>query len=160
MGPLSMPVAVRARSGLHSVAVTRDAIVAPADVRSIAMIRSRLVGDRAGDLDDAGADRLGDVGLAVFRAIGRVVAFDSVLRSVMGSSRFVRRHPPHHLSPAQASTRQGKSPKRALAAPAPSHHSNAPFGQESQSILSKIVVYHRSASCALIFAMSPDASEI
>jgi hypothetical protein len=47
----------------------------------------------------------------------------------------VRRHPPHHLSPAQASTRQGKSPKRALAAP--SHHSNAPFGLESQSILSK-----------------------
>ena len=75
----------------------------------------------------------------VFRAIERVAAFGLVLRSVMGSSRFVRRHPPHHLSPAQASTRQGKSPKRALAAP--SHHSNAPFGQESQSILSKLVAH-------------------
>jgi hypothetical protein len=92
--------------------------VAPADVRSIAMIRSYLVSGRAGDLEDAGADRLGDAGLVVFRAIERVAA-----------------HPPHHLGPAQASTRQGKPPKRALAAP--SHHSNAPFGQESQSILSK-----------------------
>src|ERR1700682_4646279 len=71
----------------HSVAVTRDAIVAPADVRSIAMIRSCLVADRADDLDDAGADRLGDAGLVVFRAIERVVAFDLVLRSVMESSR-------------------------------------------------------------------------
>jgi hypothetical protein len=147
MGPLSMPVAVRARSGLHSVAVTRDAIVAPADVRSIAMIRSRLVADRAGDLDDAGADRLGDAGLAVFRAIGRV---GLVLRSAMGSSRLVRRHPPHHLSPTQASTRQGKPPKRAIAAP--SHHSNALFRQESQSILSKIV-----AICALIRFRAKDS---
>jgi len=34
-------------------------------------------------------------------------------------------------------TRQGKTPKRASSAP--SHHSNAPIRQESQSILSKIV---------------------
>jgi hypothetical protein len=47
----------------------------------------------------------------------------------------VRRHPPHHLGPAQASTRQGRIPKRAFAAS--SNHSNAPLGQESQSILRK-----------------------
>jgi hypothetical protein len=115
--------------------VTRDAIVAPADVRSIAIIRSCLVADRASDLDDAGADLLGDAGLAVFRSIERVAAFGLFLRSVMGSSRFVRRYPPHCLSPAQTSTRQGKLLKRALAAPI--HHSNAPFGQQSQSILRK-----------------------
>src|ERR1700688_1128617 len=100
----------------HSVTVTRDAIVAPADVRSIAMIRSCLVADRAGDLDDAGADRWGDAGLAVFRTIERVAAFGLDLGLVMGSSRSGRRHPPHHLSPAQASTRQGRPPKRASAA--------------------------------------------
>src|SRR6266851_4061023 len=55
------------------------------------------------------------------------------------SSEVMRRHPPHHLSPAQAITRQGQTPKRALAAP--SYDSNAPIKPESQSILSKIVAH-------------------
>src|SRR5450631_915696 len=80
------------------------------------MIRSCLVADRAGDLDDAGADRLGDTG-AIFRVVERVAAFGLDLGLAMETSRFVRRHPPHHLSPAWASTRQGEPPKRALAAP-------------------------------------------
>jgi hypothetical protein len=100
-------------------------------------MRACLVADRAGELDAAGADRLGDAGLAVFRAVEQAAVFGLDLGLVMESSRFVRRHPPHHLSPAQANTWQGSPPKRALAAP--SHHSNAPFGQESQSIPSKIV---------------------
>src|SRR6476620_12457768 len=49
----------------------------------------------------------------------------------------VRRYPPHHLSPARAKTRQGKTPKRASAAP--SHDSNARIKHESQSNLSNIV---------------------
>jgi hypothetical protein len=49
----------------------------------------------------------------------------------------MRRHPPHHLSPARQIARRGKIPKPASAAP--SHHSNAPIRPESQSILSKIV---------------------
>jgi hypothetical protein len=49
----------------------------------------------------------------------------------------MRRHPPHHLSPAWAITRRGRTPKRASAAP--NHHSNALIKLESQSILSKIV---------------------
>jgi hypothetical protein len=49
----------------------------------------------------------------------------------------VRRYPPHHLSPAAQTTRQGLIPKRASAAP--SQHSNAPIQRESQSILSNIV---------------------
>ena len=48
----------------------------------------------------------------------------------------MRRHPPHHLSPARANTRQGRT--QALLS-RPSHHSNAPFKPEGQSILSKIV---------------------
>jgi hypothetical protein len=56
---------------------------------------------------------------------------------VMGSSEVMRRHPPHHLSPARAKPRQGKTPKRAFATS--SHHSNAPIEPISQSILSKIV---------------------
>jgi hypothetical protein len=51
----------------------------------------------------------------------------------------MRRHPPHHLGPARASTRQGKTPKRASAAP--SHHSNAPIKHESQSFLSKKIAH-------------------
>src|SRR6266516_7666672 len=51
------------------------AIVAPAGVRSIAMMRACLVSGPAASLDDAGADRLRDAGLAVFRAVERVAAF-------------------------------------------------------------------------------------
>jgi len=49
----------------------------------------------------------------------------------------MRRHPPHHLSPARAKPRRGKTPKRAFATS--SHRSNAPIKPISQSILSKIV---------------------
>src|SRR5258708_34091102 len=72
----------------HSVAVTREAIVAPAGVRSIAMMRACLVlGPAAGTgLDDAGAGRLRDTGLATFRAVERVAAFDLDFGLVMGSS--------------------------------------------------------------------------
>jgi hypothetical protein len=51
----------------------------------------------------------------------------------------MRRHPPHHFGPARASTRQGKTPKSALAAP--SHHSNAPIKHKSQSFLSKKIAH-------------------
>src|SRR5436853_5420585 len=58
----------------HSVTVMIAAIVAPAGVRSIAMMRACLVSDRAADLDAGGADLL-DAGLVVFR-VERVAAFD------------------------------------------------------------------------------------
>src|SRR5882757_3914103 len=70
----------------HSVAATRDAIVAPADVRSIAMMRACLVWGPVAGLDDAGADRARDLGLLVFRAVERVAAFGFDLGLVMGSS--------------------------------------------------------------------------
>jgi hypothetical protein len=68
------------------MATARDAIVAPAGVRRIAIIRACLVSGLAVDLGDAGADRLRDAGLAVFRAVEWVAAFGLVLGLVMGSS--------------------------------------------------------------------------
>src|SRR5882757_6215341 len=93
------------------------AIVAPMGIRSIAMMRACLVLGRTADLDDAGADRLRDAGLAVFRTVERVAAFGLVLGLVMGSSEV-------HAAPSAAPPRPrlGKSPgragfrKRALAA--------------------------------------------
>ena len=69
-----------------------------------------MVSGPAADLDDAGADRLREAGLAVFRAVERVAAFGLVLGLVMGSSEVHARHPPHrpkkrgpfHLVPVMA----------------------------------------------------------
>jgi hypothetical protein len=80
------------------------------------MMRACLVSGPAVSLDDAGADRLRDAGLAVFRAVERVAAFGLVLGLVMGSSEV-------HAAPSAAppQPRPGNSPgragpKRALAA--------------------------------------------
>src|ERR1700731_5299421 len=98
----------------HSVAVTRDAIVAPAGVRSIAIIRACLVSGLAADLDDAGADRLRDAGLAVFRTVERVAAFGLVLGLVMGSSEV---HAAASAAPPQPPP--GRAPGRARPRSAP-----------------------------------------
>src|SRR5467141_4531878 len=92
----------------HSVAATRDAIVAPADVRSIAMMRACLVWGPVAGLDDACADRARDLGLLVFRALERVAAFGLDLGLVMGSS-YVRAA----SSAAPPQPRPGRSPGRA-----------------------------------------------
>jgi hypothetical protein len=84
------------------------AIVAPVGIRSIAMMRACFVPGPATDLDDAGADRLRDAGLAAFRAVERVAAFGLVLGLVMGSSE-VQAAP----SAAPPQPRPGKSPGRA-----------------------------------------------
>src|SRR5258705_2272985 len=96
----------------HSVTVMIAAIVAPAGVRSIAMMRACLVSDRAADLDTGGADLL-DAGLAVFR-VERVAAFDLDLGLVIESCEFAGRHPPHHLSPAWAKDPAGLPPEARL----------------------------------------------
>src|ERR1700737_3639323 len=77
--------------------------------------------------------------LLVVRVAERVEALDLDLdlEFVMGSSEGMRRHPPHHLSPARAKTPAGQDQKRAFATS--SHHSNAPIEPVSQSNLSKIV---------------------
>src|SRR5207245_32540 len=92
------------------------AIVVPAGVRSIARMRACLVSGRVTVFEDEGADRERGLDLLVVRAADRVEALDLDLDFVMGSSEVMRRHPPHHLSPARAKPRQGKTPKRAFAA--------------------------------------------
>jgi hypothetical protein len=84
-------------------------IVAPAGVRSIAMMRACLVSSGlAADLGDVGVDRSRDAGLAVFRAVERVAAFGLVLGLVTGSSEV-------HAAPSAAppQPRLGKTPGRA-----------------------------------------------
>jgi hypothetical protein len=90
-----------------------------------AMMRAWLLSGSAADLDDTGADRLRDGGLAVFRAVELAAAFGSVLGLDMGFSE-VYATPSvalHQPSP-------GRTLKRALAAP--SYHSNAPIKPGSQ----------------------------
>src|SRR5258707_15668940 len=91
------------------------AIVAPAGVRSIARMRACLVSGRVEVFGDECADRERGLDLRVVRAAERVVALAFDLDLVMGSSEVVRRHPPHHLSPARAKPRQGETEKRAFA---------------------------------------------
>jgi hypothetical protein len=62
---------------------------------------------------DECADRERGLDLLVVRGAERVETFDFDL--VMESSEVVRRHPPHHFSPARAKPRQGKTPKLAFA---------------------------------------------
>src|ERR1700692_2062848 len=110
----------------HSVAAIIATIVAPAGARSMATIWACLVPGGVADLGDAGADRLRDVGLAVFRAVERVAAFDLDLDLVMGSSEV-------HATPSAAppQPRPGKSPAgqdpRSAHSPLQSRHSNAPI---------------------------------
>src|SRR5258706_6806949 len=91
----------------QSVAVMIAVIVAPAGVRSIAMMRACLVSGLAADLDGAGVDRSRDAGLAVFRAVERVAAFGLVLGLVTGSSEV-------HAAPSAAppQPRLGETPCR------------------------------------------------
>src|ERR1700726_308248 len=115
------------------------AIVAPAGVRSIARMRACLVSGRVEVFGDGCADRERGLDLLLVRAAERVedLDLDFDLNLVMGSSEVMRRHSPHHLSPARAKPRQGKTPKRAFALQ--SHHSNAPIEPVGQSNLSKII---------------------
>src|SRR6266404_4878960 len=91
------------------------AIVTPAGVRSIARMRACLVSGRVEVFGVESADRERGWDSLVVRAAERVEALDFDLDFVMGSSEVMRRHPPHHLSPARAKPRQGKTPKRAFA---------------------------------------------
>jgi hypothetical protein len=96
-----------------------------------------LVSGRVEVFGVEGADRERGLDLLVVRAAERVEALDFDLDLVMGSSEVMRRHPPHHLSPARAKPRQGKIQKPH--SPLQGHHSNAPIEPVSQSNLSKIV---------------------
>src|SRR6266436_5584120 len=84
------------------------AIVVPAGVRSIAMIRACLVSGRIAVFEDEGADRMRVLDLPVDRELERTAAFGLDLGLVMGSSE-VRATP----SAAPPQPRPSKLPGRA-----------------------------------------------
>jgi hypothetical protein len=86
------------------------AIVAPAGARSMARIRACLVSDRVEVFGNECVDRERDLDLLVVRVADLVEALDLDFDFVMGPSEVMRRHPPHHLSPAREKPRQGKTP--------------------------------------------------
>jgi hypothetical protein len=100
-------------------------------------MRACLVSGPVTVFEDEGAGRERGLDLLVVREAERVEALDLDFDLVMGSSEVMRRHSPHHLSPARAKPRQGKTPKRVF--PTSSHHSNAPLEPVGQSNLSKII---------------------
>jgi hypothetical protein len=72
-------------------------------------MRACLVSGRVTVVEDEGAGRERGLDLLVVREAERVEALDLDfgLDFVMRSSEVMRRHPPHHLSPARAKPRQG-----------------------------------------------------
>src|SRR6478752_3510715 len=113
------------------------AIVAPAGVRNIARIRACLVSRRIEVFSGERVDRERRSDLLVVRAAERGEALDLGLDLVMGSSRLCDAIRRTTSAPPGQKPRQGKTPKRASAAP--SHDSNARIKPESQSNLSNIV---------------------
>src|SRR5258708_30192639 len=109
-------------------------IVVPVGIRSIPMMRACLVLGCAADLDDAGAGRLRDTGLAVFPAVERVAAFGLVLGFVMGSSEVCATPTSHHLSPPPAIHPAGPDPEPRLSPPKsppqPSLHAPKPVASQ------------------------------
>jgi hypothetical protein len=95
----------------HSVTVMMAAIVVPAGARSIVMMRACLVSGRAAGLDNAGADRVRDLPLLIFRAAVRVPILVFDLDFVMESSKVARLYPPHHLGPARTKWPAGQDPE-------------------------------------------------
>ena len=86
------------------------AIVAPAGVRSIAMMRACLVAGRAADFDDAGVGRLRDLDLLDFGEAERVAALAVDLGLVMGSSEVHATPSAAPPQPRRASYRAGPDP--------------------------------------------------
>ena len=113
------------------------AIVVPAGVRSIAMIRACLVSGRIAVFEEEGNNRMRVPDLLVDREVERTAAFGLDLGLVMGSSE-VRATP----SAAPPQPRPGKSPggagSRKRTQAAPGDYSNAPIKDESQSFLRKV----------------------
>jgi hypothetical protein len=102
-------------------------------------MRACLVLGRVEVFGVEGADRERGLDLLLIRAAERVEALDLDfdLDFVMGSSEVMRRHPPHHLSPARA--KPGRARPRSAHSPLQSHHSNAPIKPVSQSNPSNII---------------------
>src|SRR6516162_3913975 len=123
------------------VAVMMAAIVVPARSCSIAttcafLVPARVLGG-APDAVPMGTGRLDDLRLVIFGR-ARVIAFVLDLVLVMGASGDLRDAIRRTTSaPPRQVTRRGSTQKRASAAS--SHHSNARFAEECQSIPSNMI---------------------
>src|SRR5215216_1076041 len=95
------------------------AIVVPAGVRSIAMIRACLVSGRIAVFEDEGANRMRVLDLLVDREVERTAAFGLDLRLVMRSSEVRATPSAAPPQPRRANTRQGVILWGASAAPQP-----------------------------------------
>jgi hypothetical protein len=102
------------------------------------MMRACLVSSRAAGSDDAGAGRWRDLDFPTFRPVERVAAFGLDLGLAMESSEVCAAPSAAPPQPRQAKPQPAGQDPEAGCSP-PSHHSNALFGPECQSILSKIV---------------------
>jgi len=132
-----------------------DAIVAPADDRSIEIMRACLVSGRIAAFEEAGTDCAPGLDFLAFRVDGRGVALAFDFGLVMGSSEVMRRHRRIISAPPEQLTRQGKIPKRTKSAS--SCHRNAPIRPEGQSLLSNIVAHWVTArGHGRIFELLPD----
>jgi hypothetical protein len=101
-------------------------------------MRACLVFGPALDLEGAGTDCLRGVGLPAFRPVERVAALGFDLGFVMGSSEVCATPSAAPPQPRPAKSQPaGQDPEAGCSRP--SHPSNALFGLECQSILSKIV---------------------
>src|SRR5258705_6481419 len=130
----------RPEGSWHLVSVAGQAVVAPAGVCSIAMMRSCCVPGRATRFDDAGAGRLRDLDLLDFREAEWVAALGFDLGLVMGSSEVCATPSVAPPQPRLGKSPAGQDPEARLSRP-PSRHSNAPIKPQSQSIVSKIVAH-------------------
>jgi hypothetical protein len=72
-------------------------------------MRACLVSVRVVTFGNECAERERGFDLLALRALERVEALDFNLDFVMGSSEVLRRHPPHHLSPARANPGRANS---------------------------------------------------
>ena len=76
-------------------------------------MRAFLVSGRLA-VGKAVTNRVRDLDLLGLRALERVTDFGFDLGVIMGCSEVMRRHPPHHLSPAQANHPAGQDPEARL----------------------------------------------
>src|SRR6266550_9526511 len=90
------------------------AIVVPAGIRSIAMIRACLVSGRIAVFEDEGADRMRVLDLLVDRELERTAAFGLDLGLVMGSSEVRATPSAAPPQPRRANYPAGRDPMRRL----------------------------------------------
>ena len=124
------------------------AIVAPVGNRNMAIMRACLVSGPAAGFDDASAGRLREAGLAVFRPVERVAAFDLDLGLVMGSSEVDATPSAAPPQPRLGKSPAGQDPEARL------NRSRSPQ-QRSDQARKPVNSEQDSCSCSLVLTPAP-----